>query len=47
MHESHRRVGITALVAAFWLVVCNLTHPLGSLEIYTDGVLFVDHTAGT
>jgi hypothetical protein len=47
MHRSHRRVGITALVAAVWLVVGNLTHPIGSLEIYTDGALFVEHTVGT
>ncbi len=33
-----------ALIAAVWLAIGNLTHPVGSTEIYTDGVAFVEHT---
>lgn len=44
MPISRRHVGIVALIAAAWLVIGNITHPVGSTEIYTDGVAFVEHT---
>jgi hypothetical protein len=47
MRSSHRRVGITALVASVWLVIGNLTHPIGATEVYTDGVALVEHASGT
>ncbi len=36
--EPHRRVGIAGLVAAVWLVIGNVTHSIGTIEIYTEGV---------
>ncbi len=47
MQSSHRRVGITALVAGVWLVIGNVTHPIGTTEIYTDGVALVEHASST
>jgi len=44
MQPSMRPVGIVALVAAVWLVLGNVTHPIGSTDLYTDGVAFVEHT---
>lgn len=44
---SHRRIGIVALVAAAWLVIGNVTHPIGSTALYTDGAAFVEHSATT
>jgi hypothetical protein len=44
---SHRRIGIVALVAAAWLVVGNVTHPVGSTELYTDGAAFSEYADTT
>lgn len=44
---SHRRVGIVALVASGWLIIANLTHPIGSTDLYTDGAAFVQYTDST
>ena len=45
MHASSiRLVGGTGLVAAAWLIVGNLTHPIGTTAQYTDGVAFIEHT---
>lgn len=44
---SHRRIGIVALVAAAWVVIGNVTHPIGGTDLYTDGVAFVEHTSTT
>ncbi|HSM44588.1 MAG TPA: hypothetical protein VK969_06175 [Acidimicrobiia bacterium] len=44
MPIASRHVGLVALIAAAWLVIGNITHPVGSTEIYTEGVAFVEHT---
>lgn len=44
---SHRRVGMVALVAAAWLIIGNITHPIGTTALYTDGVAFVEHADNT
>ncbi len=41
---SVRTAGSVALLAAAWLVIGNITHPIGSTEVYTDGVAFVGTT---
>lgn len=41
---AHRRIGVVALVAAVWLVIGNVTHPIGTTELYTDGSAFVSHS---
>lgn len=47
MQVSNRDVGVVALVAAVWLVIGNVTHPVGTTEMYTSGVEFVEHGANT
>lgn len=42
-----RVIGIVALVGSAWLVIGNLTHPVGSTEMYTDGTRFVEHADTT
>lgn len=42
--SSVRTVGGVALAAAAWLLIGNLTHPIGTTAQYTDGVLFIEHT---
>jgi len=39
-----RLVGGVALAAAAWLIIGNLTHPIGTTAQYTDGVAFIEHT---
>lgn len=44
---SHRRIGIVGMVAAAWLVIGNITHPIGTTDLYTDGAAFVEHADST
>lgn len=41
---SIRTTGSVALVAAIWLAIGNVTHPIGNTDLYTDGLAFVEHT---
>jgi hypothetical protein len=45
--SARRPVGIAALVATAWLLIGNVTHPIGTTEQYSDGVAFVEHAAST
>ncbi len=45
--SSHRIIGTAGLVAGVWLVVGNVTHPIGSTEQYTVGEVFVENADST
>ena len=44
---QHRTIGTAGLIAGVWLLVGNLTHPIGSTEQYINGEVFVDSSTVT
>lgn len=44
---SHRPIGTVGLIAGVWLVIGNLSHPIGSTEQYTVGEIFVENSNTT